>query len=95
MLKRIMKKFSESKEKLVKKKKNVIKTELSFADFQSLQIRIGDLLVAMMADLIKIDQRDNKAAGQRFRVNSVKFAKVAKTFRKASLQAKKVEKDEE
>lgn len=63
-------------------------------EYRNSRDSLNDLLIAMMADLLKIDQRENTAASQRIRVNSIKFQKVAKQFRKLSVQieTKKVRK---
>lgn len=46
------------------------------------------LLLEISHDLEKAD-RDNRAAAQRVRTNTIKFAKVAKVFRKESVAAGK------
>lgn len=52
---------------------------------------LGGLLCEMMRDLEKASC-GNRAASQRVRTNSVKFAKVAKLFRKESILTERKEK---
>ena len=52
---------------------------------------LQELLVAMMADMIKTDARKNTAAEQRIRTNSIKFKKFAHKFRKFSIELEKRE----
>lgn len=87
MLKELLKKFPKLREK-PKKKKALNKDELN-VHYRALQFELNECLVVMMADLIKIDQYQNRAAEQRIRVNSVKFSKIAKEFRKVSVSLKK------
>ena len=50
--------------------------------------QLHHLLNGMMKDLAKV-QRGNKAASQRVRTGSIKLEKVAKVFRKESVQVEK------
>ncbi len=51
---------------------------------------LKELMCTMGDDLEKVS-RGNKAAGQRVRTHSIKFAKVAKIFRKESVSSIKKE----
>ena len=51
---------------------------------------LKDLMCTMCDDLDKVS-RGNKAAGQRVRTHSIKFAKLAKLFRKESVTSVKKE----
>lgn len=57
--------------------------------YRKVRYEFNDLLVAMMADILKLDQLDNAAAAQRIRVNSIKFKKVSLMFRKLSIETEK------
>ena len=74
------------------KVKKILDKDVVLTLYKELQLELNELLVAMMADLIKIDQRNNLAAALRFRVNSVKFTKVSKEFRRISLLAREYHK---
>lgn len=50
--------------------------------------QLEKMLIAITKDLVKV-QRGNKAASQRVRTGTIKIEKIAKTFRKESVQAEK------
>lgn len=50
--------------------------------------QLNHLLQSVSKDLTKV-QRGNKAAAQRVRVGTIKLEKIAKVFRKESVQAEK------
>ena len=51
--------------------------------------QMHNLLAALSKDLIKAERKKNKAASQRVRTGSIKFAKIAKRFRKESVAEEK------
>jgi len=51
--------------------------------------QMHNLLAVLSKDLIKAERKKNKAASQRVRTGSIKFAKIAKRFRKESVADEK------